>query len=642
MLKTTSIRTKMLSVIIFLSCVTAIGLSFLINDFWRTDKNYRSYITNEAMAGLQISRASGGTMVAVLQVAKAAEAHNDPSVLPGAKAEFDKFLKTSIGRMEQAITLAPSTAAAGKDIIDRLNKLRTIGESAFATIEKNNEAEIAVKTAELYKFLGEITPLFVSNNDVMTKALTDGSDRLTEETIQSITFGSTGLGLGMLITIAASIYIAQVGVTGPINSLRNRMIELANGDARAAVPALERSDEIGKMAQSVEVFRQNAIERERLEGETVSERRARDAERQANEEAKAQQAANIADAVGVLGAALGKLAAGDLTHRIEQSFPGELDALRRDFNAAITTLNTTLAAVGTNASSISAGTEHIRSSVDDLSKRTEQQAASVEETAAALEQITTTVKDAAARAKEASMLVARTRDGAEQSGAVVRNAVDAMQLIERSSSEISNIIGVIDDIAFQTNLLALNAGVEAARAGEAGKGFAVVAQEVRELAQRSATAAKEIKTLIGTSENQVKQGVSLVGCAGNALSLIATEVMEIDRHVQAIAEASREQALGLQEINTAVNTMDQGTQQNATMVEETTAASYSLANEAAALSKLMGQFSLLHQEMAAPVRQQPVAQAYSKPVQKERRDYRQSYPVAGNAALKVDADWAEF
>jgi methyl-accepting chemotaxis protein len=576
----------------------------------------------------------------VLQVAKAAEARQDPSVLTGAKAEFDKFLTTSIGRIEQAITLAPSTAAAGKDIIDRLNKLRAIGESAFVEIANNDQAKIAVKTAELYQFLNEITPLFVANNDIMTNALTDGSDTLTEETIESITYGSLGLGLGMLFTIAASIYIAQVGVTGPINSLRNRMIALANGDARAVVPALERSDEIGKMAQSVEVFRQNALERERLEGETVSERRARDAERQANEDAKAQQAANIADAVSALGAALGKLAAGDLTHRIDQSFPGELDALRLDFNAAITTLNTTLAAVGTNASSISAGTEHIRSSVDDLSKRTEQQAASVEETAAALEQITTTVKDAASRAKEASMLVARTRSGAEQSGAVVRNAVDAMQLIERSSSEISNIIGVIDDIAFQTNLLALNAGVEAARAGEAGKGFAVVAQEVRELAQRSATAAKEIKKLIGTSENQVKQGVSLVGDAGNALSLIATEVMEIDRHVQAIAEASREQALGLQEINTAVNTMDQGTQQNATMVEETTAASYSLANEAATLSKLMAQFSLLQQELAAPA--QSVAQAYSRPGQKERRDYRQSYPVAGNAALKVDGDWAEF
>src|SRR5690606_21210821 len=193
-------------------------------------------------------------------------------------------------------------------------------------------------------------------------------------------------------------------------------------------------------------------------------------------------------------------------------------------------------------------------------------------------------------------------------GVVVRNAVDAMQLIEKSSSEISNIIGVIDDIAFQTNLLALNAGVEAARAGEAGKGFAVVAQEVRELAQRSATAAKEIKTLISASEEQVKQGVSLVGDAGNALSLIATEVLEIDHHVQAIAEAAREQAVGLQEINTAVNSMDQGTQQNAAMVEETTAASHSLAGEASVLAQLMAQFQTSHSQ----VQEAPIKRAEDK------------------------------
>lgn len=649
MLKVTSIRTKILSVILFLTIVTSTGFAYLINDFWQTDISYSRYIDHEAMAGLQISRASGGTMVAVLNVTKASQSIGNPTAIKDAKTQFDQFIDTSIKRMEQSIELVPQTQSAGSDIINRLRKLQSIGDSAFAAISANDLEATKAKTEEVYAFLDEIVPLFVANNNVMTAALTEGSDKLTEQTISSFIFGLSSLGIGMLVTIGASIYISQAGISGPINALRSRMITLADGDAHSEVLGLERKDEIGKMAQSVEVFRQNALDRERLEKETLTERAAREEERSANEQAKAIQAANIDEAVTALGSALGKLAAGNLTHEIAKAFPGELDRLRRDFNAAVSTLNSTISAVGTNASNISAGTDHIRASIDDLSKRTEQQAASVEETAAALEEITTTVKDAAARAKEASMLVARTRGGAEKSGVVVRNAVDAMQLIEKSSSEISNIIGVIDDIAFQTNLLALNAGVEAARAGEAGKGFAVVAQEVRELAQRSATAAKEIKTLISASEEQVKQGVSLVGDAGNALSLIATEVLEIDHHVQAIAEAAREQAVGLQEINTAVNSMDQGTQQNAAMVEETTAASHSLAGEASVLAQLMAQFQTSHSQVQeAPikraedksVRRPPIAQI-EQPAKRSAPRAPQ-YAFAGNAALKTEADWSEF
>ena len=297
-------------------------------------------------------------------------------------------------------------------------------------------------------------------------------------------------------------------------------------------------------------------------------------------------------AISELAGALRSLSEGDLTKTLERSFVPSMEQLRHDFNATINKLSQTLTTVGHNASAIAAGSRELGDSAEAFSRRTEQQAASVEETAAALEEITTTVADSSQRAEEAGRLVAETKRGAEESGTVVRNAVAAMDQIEKSSREITNIIGVIDDIAFQTNLLALNAGVEAARAGEAGKGFAVVAQEVRELAQRSASAAKEIKALITTSSEHVRNGVGLVGQTGKALEQIVTQVADINTNVAAIVKASKEQTIGLREINSAINSLDQTTQQNAAMVEESTAASLRLANEADALHTLLAQFRL--------------------------------------------------
>ncbi|MGV1872266.1 methyl-accepting chemotaxis protein [Agrobacterium rosae] len=297
-------------------------------------------------------------------------------------------------------------------------------------------------------------------------------------------------------------------------------------------------------------------------------------------------------AISTLGDALRLLAEGELRQRLDKPFVPSMEKLRGDFNEVIEKLRSTMQTVAQNAATIASGSAEIRVAADQLARRTEQQAASLEESAAALEEITTTVKDSSKGADEAGKLVGSTKESAERSGDIVHRAIGAMDKISQSSGEITNIIGVIDDIAFQTNLLALNAGVEAARAGEAGKGFAVVAQEVRELAQRSASAAKAIKELINTSRQHVANGVDLVGQTGDALKQIALQVSQIDVNVSTIVRASKEQATGLAEINNAVNLMDQATQKNAAMVEETTAASHGLAREAESLRELLTQFNV--------------------------------------------------
>jgi methyl-accepting chemotaxis protein len=294
--------------------------------------------------------------------------------------------------------------------------------------------------------------------------------------------------------------------------------------------------------------------------------------------------------IQAINTAMKAMSQGDLTISILTPFVPSMEELRENFNATVAQLSQTLRQIGESATAIANGSREISQNAGSLSKRTEQQAASLEKTAAALEEITITVQDTSERAQVAGSLVARTKERAEASGNVVHSAIAAMDDIQKSSNEITSIIGVIDEIAFQTNLLALNAGVEAARAGEAGKGFAVVAQEVRELAQRSERAAKEIKTLIGTSSKFVRNGVDLVGQTGRSLELIVQEVTDINSNVVAIAEAAREQSLGLKEINVAVNSMDQGTQLNAAMAQESTMASTDLASQAKSLKQSLAAF----------------------------------------------------
>ena len=399
------------------------------------------------------------------------------------------------------------------------------------------------------------------------------------------------------ILLALIIGLASAAVVGrttakPLALLRDVMLRLAGGDLAADVPALTRADEIGQMARAVATFKQAGLDRQRLEREAVAHREASDAERRGNEAERAASAREQEKIVAALARGCERLSAGNLTFRIAEDFPPAYQKLKDDFNAAIAQMQRAVGVIATATQDIRANAGEMSKASSDLSRRTEQQAETLEETAAALGEITQTVKAAAESALHAREVVVAADGDAKKGAVVVKQAVAAMDGIAKSSQQIGQIIGVIDEIAFQTNLLALNAGVEAARAGEAGRGFAVVASEVRALAQRSAEAAKEIKGLISTSTAQVGQGVELVAETGAALERIMAQVADVNAVIADIAAGAKEQSTGLDEVNIALGRMDQVTQQNAAMVQQSTATSRSLSHETMELSRLVDQFEI--------------------------------------------------
>jgi methyl-accepting chemotaxis protein len=476
--------------------------------------------------------------------------------------------------------------------------------ASFETASSN-----IVKADELY--VKEYTPIVVAANEVIAKLSAGQKETLatigaqTQDTVAgSMTAQEIAAAVGVLVGGLIAFFIGR-GISAPIKRMTIAMKTLAGGDNSVKIPAQNKRDEIGEMAKAVMVFRDAAIENERLGREAAEHATQTEGERGRNEQAQRkaidEERAVVASSIG---AALSKLAAKDLTYRMPADIPEAYRKLQADFNEAIAQLEEAMNSVTSSTDAIQSGTREISTASDDLSRRTEQQAASLEETAAALDEITATVKKSAEGATHARAVVAAADEDAKRSAVVVRQAVDAMDAIAKSAQQISQIIGVIDEIAFQTNLLALNAGVEAARAGDAGRGFAVVAQEVRALAQRSADAAKEIKGLISTSTTQVDHGVKLVAETGKSLERIMAQVAEINEVVGEIAAGAKEQATGLEEVNTAVNQMDQVTQQNAAMVEQSTAASHSLSQETAQLAGLIGQFQVGRADGAETMRRQ--------------------------------------
>ncbi len=515
------------------------------------------------------------------------------------RQKFSDALKAATAKVEDEIRAYEPLLVDKEDIelFDLVKRNWKAGLQSWgdvATLVTNGKADEATAL-----FYGKAMSDYNAAGDAVQAAVDDLAMNTRDEgasTIDTVSLASSVtyacLGIALLIGIASMLF-AITNISRPIGGINRSMRKLSQGDTDAEIPFASRTDEIGQMAGAVEIFRQAAISKNRLEREAEASREQAEADRIESQQRAEQDAAErLRIATSGLADGLKRLAAGDLSFQLTEAFSPDFDALRHDFNRSVEQLGSALSSIAASVSSMGNGTREIAAGANDLSKRTEQQAASIEQTAAAVEQITVNVANSAKRTEDARSVASRANQSAGKSAEVVSLAEEAMEKIETSSQQISNIIGVIDEIAFQTNLLALNAGVEAARAGEAGKGFAVVAQEVRELAQRSAQAAKEIKGLIQSSSSEVANGVKLVRDAGDALKTIGQFIVEMNGHMDSIATSAKEQATGLHEVNQAVNSMDQTTQQNAAMVEQSTAASNTLANEASTLLDLVGQFKL--------------------------------------------------
>ncbi|PKA44296.1 chemotaxis protein [Rhizobium sullae] len=637
-----------------------------MNEYNNKFSAYKS-ASQRAYAGERLNRFVTATVMESRGIYAAKEIKDTGNFAKGLMADLDEIDKVIAG---WAPLVPESQKESFGKLVERAKEFRTfrtetarlgteVGPAA-ANTQGNNEANRANRKA----FQAEIDSIVKTD-----KAELQAVDAEIEAFRASLFWLVLAIaGVGISTGVGMGFYIGTNHLSRPIKRVTAAINEVASGNFEAEVPYAGRNDEIGQMAAAVAVFKENGLAIKRLNAQETAMRAKSDdlqssmsvvvasaaagdfsrrIEKDYEDENLNQFAGNINTLLSSVDAGvdetrrvIASLADGDLMQTMRGDFQGVFAELQQNVNNTFQTLQTTMREIRETTEAINGNTNELRVASDDLSRRTEQQAAALEQTSAALDEITAVVQNSTERAQEASIMVSEAKDNAGRSGVVVRNAVDAMGRIEQASREISQIINVIDEIAFQTNLLALNAGVEAARAGDAGKGFAVVAQEVRELAQRSATAAKDIKALITKSGDEVHVGVKLVQATGEALGEIETRVIAINDHIHSIATAAKEQSTGLKEVNTAINQMDQVTQQNAAMVEETSAATHKLSAEADGLVNLIARFRISN---AAAV---PVAVARReehRPVASPARRVMKTVSRAfnGNAAV-AGQNWEEF
>lgn len=589
----------------------------------------KAQLADAASFAVNSTRADGRDMILVPE--EAAKEKFENQLDSNFKAAHNDLL--ALGDLE---TDDAKSAAIGK-----INELLTKLERMQSTV---TGLAYANKTADAYAFVQhQGYPVYEDLTNRLDSVVADENTQIATERDKLSTLAANAhvrvlviAALGFLIGILCLGAMTIFQIARPVQRVTTALKALAEGNLNVTVEGLERRDEVGTLANALQVFKQSAIaERKRAEETLIAER------------ARAEETSSVVNAIG---SGLDALAKGNLTFRITDDMEGTFAKLKDDFNAALDHLEDAMKAVVTGTDGIGVGATEISRAADDLSRRTEQQAASLEETAAALEEITATVKKTAQNAKDATSIATKAKAAAEEGGHVVKTAITAMGQIEQSSKQITDIIGVIDEIAFQTNLLALNAGVEAARAGDAGKGFAVVASEVRALAQRSGQAAKEIKALIQASGSHVASGVKYVGESGDALRRIVDQVIQINALVSEMAAAAQQQSTGIEEVNAAVAQMDQVTQQNAAMVEESTAAARNLASETAELSKLASFFNVGEFEQIAKAR--PAFEEKPAPARASVRAnapafarYNGSGGAVAAVALKeepAEGEWQEF
>jgi methyl-accepting chemotaxis protein len=517
----------------------------------------------------------------------------------------------------------------GRGLLGNLAELQKIMTAWRLVVIEAERAKVESLAANLEQFIAFRTELvrlareettakarLFGDNDVNRKSRSDLNAKLVDlekdytaleeqaqglvDHVKSLNFNLlVGIAVMAILTGAFGTFFVYRTVIMLVNRMRVVMMELAAGNMNAQFEGIHRTDEIGDFARAFHSFKQAAIDKVQMESEATEQRAQVEAQRAASEarhrdvEAeKAAAAAEQARSLNALAEGLARLADGDLTISMDDEFTEAYRQIKDDFNTTVGQLRETIDSIVASTRDIASASQEISTSTTDLSQRTEEQAASLEQTSASMEEIAATVQKNAEHAQHANSSAGKARDVADRGRNVVAKTVDAMAQIEASATKISDIIGVIDEIARQTNLLALNAAVEAARAGDAGRGFAVVAAEVRTLAQRSSQAAKDIKDLINNSNGQVKEGVNLVGQAGAALIEIVESIKEVAAVVADIASASSEQATGIEQVNKALTQMDEVTQQNSALVEENAATAKTLEQQAAAMKDTVAFFRL--------------------------------------------------